>query len=330
VNIPAQSPADRKALNVAMTLSLVIGLSMFFIKCSAYLLTGSAAILSDAAESVVHVAAVIFAAYSLHLSYRPADESHLYGHAKISFFSAGFEGAMIILAACYIIFVSIQKWMTGLHLENLGFGTALTAAAAAINAGLGLYLVWTGRRRHSLILVANGKHVLTDFWTSLAVIVGLALVLITGWLPFDPICGILMGANILFSGGGLVRSAFAGLMDAADPETHRHLVAILDAETARRGITYHQLRHRHVGDAHQVEVHLVFPADAMLYVAHRTATEIERTIEGALVPRAEVVTHLESAVDHDELHPHETTGRAGPADRPGIGQESRPAPSPKT
>ncbi len=291
-----------------MTLSLVIGLMMFVIKVGASLLTGSAAILSDAAESVVHVAAVSFAAYSLHLSYRPADESHLYGHAKISFFSAGFEGAMIILAACYIIYVSIQKWVGGLHLENLGFGTGLTAAAAAINGCLGAYLVWIGRRKHSLILVANGKHVLTDFWTSLAVIVGLALVILTGWLPFDPICGILMACNILVSGGGLIRSAFAGLMDAADPSTHRQLTAILDRETAKRGITYHLLRHRHVGDAHLVEVHLVFPAEAMLYVAHRTATEIEHTIESALFPRAEVITHLESASDHDELHPSESAG----------------------
>jgi len=308
VSIAAQSEADRKALGFAMTLSLVIGLSMFVIKTGAYLLTGSAAILSDAAESVVHVAAVTFAAYSLHLSYRPADESHLYGHAKISFFSAGFEGAMIILAAGYIIYVSIEKWVHGLHLENLGFGTALTAAAAAINAGLGAYLVWIGRRKHSLILEANGKHVLTDFWTSLAVIVGLALVILTGWLPFDPICGILMALNILRSGGGLIRSAYAGLMDAADPVAHRQLVAILDRETAPRGITYHRLRHRHVGDAHWVDVHLVFPADTALVAAHRAATEIEQTIEAALLPRAEVTSHLESAADHNELHPHESNG----------------------
>src|SRR5512135_1746156 len=146
MNVTGQSVADRKALSLAMALSLAIGLLMFFMKVGAYLLTGSAAILSDAAESVVHVAAVIFAAYSLKLSYKPADESHLYGHAKISFFSAGFEGAMIILAALYIIYESVHKWLVGLHLENLGFGVMLTAAATVINGALGAYLLWLGRR----------------------------------------------------------------------------------------------------------------------------------------------------------------------------------------
>ena len=156
MNVTATSDADRKALRFAMTLSLVIGCLMFVMKVSAYLLTGSAAILSDAAESVVHVAAVFFAAYSLRLSYKPADDEHMYGHAKISFFSAGFEGAMIILAAIYIIYESIHKWMTGLQLENLGYGSLLTAAATLINGALGGYLVWLGRRKNSLILAANG------------------------------------------------------------------------------------------------------------------------------------------------------------------------------
>src|SRR5512140_409554 len=140
----AHSDADRRALRLAMNLSLGVGMLMFVMKVGAYLLTGSAAILSDAAESVVHVAAVIFAAYSLKLSYKPADESHLYGHAKITFFSAGFEGAMIMLAALFIIYTSIEKWMTGIVLENLGLGSLLTAAASAINAGLGAYLIWLG------------------------------------------------------------------------------------------------------------------------------------------------------------------------------------------
>jgi cation diffusion facilitator family transporter len=308
MNVIIQSEADRKTLSFAMNLSLAVGVVMFFMKTGAYLLTGSAAILSDAAESVVHVAAVIFAAYSLRLSYRPADGDHLYGHAKIAFFSAGFEGAMIILAAIFIIYESIHKWCDGLRLENLGAGTVLTAVAAAINGGLGIYLGWTGRRKNSLILEANSKHVLTDFWTSLAVLVGLGLVLITKWLPFDPICGIIMACNILFSGAGLMKSAFAGLMDKADPVAQAKLIEILDRETRQRGLGYHQLRHRNVGDAHWVDVHLLFPAGAALAEAHRTATEIELVIEGALEPRANVTTHLESASDHEALHPQERVG----------------------
>ena len=263
MNVTTKSESDRKAMSFAMNLSLGVGLLMFVMKEGAYLLTGSAAILSDAAESVVHVAAVIFAAYSLRLSYRPADEDHLYGHAKISFFSAGFEGAMIIVAAIYIIYESIHKWLGGLQLENLGAGTTLTATAAAINGGLGGYLLWLGRRQNSLILQANGKHVLTDCWTSIAVLVGLALVLMTQWLPFDPICGIIMACNILWSGAGLMKSAFAGLMDQADPVAQAELTEILDRETRQRGLSYHQLRHRNLGDAHWVEVHLLFPEDSL-------------------------------------------------------------------
>lgn len=310
MNVATQSAADRKAMSFAMNLSLGVGLLMFVMKGGAYLLTGSAAILSDAAESLVHVAAVIFAAYSLRLSYRPADADHLYGHAKISFFSAGFEGAMIILAALYIIYESIHKWLGGLLLENLGAGTALTAAAAAINGGLGGYLLWLGRRKNSLILEANGKHVLTDCWTSIAVLVGLTLVLVTKWRPFDPICGMIMAGNILWSGAGLVKSAFAGLMDQADPTAQGKLTAILDRETRQRGLSYHQLRHRNLGDAHWVEVHLLFPEGSSLAAAHQTATEIERAVEVSLEPRAYVTTHLECASDHEALHPHERVGKA--------------------
>lgn len=308
MNASVKTLADRKALSFAMNLSLGIGLLMFLMKMGAYYLTGSAAILSDAAESVVHVAAVCFAAYSLRLSYRPADADHLYGHSKISFFSAGFEGAMIFLAALYIIYESIHKWMAGLQLENLGAGTALTAAAAAINGALGGYLLLLGRRKNSLILEANGKHVLTDCWTSIAVLVGLGLVLTTKWLPFDPICGIAMACNILWSGVSLLRSAFAGLMDRADPEAHKRLVEILDRETKTRGLSYHQLRHRNLGDAHWVEVHLLFPAGRSLADAHRAATDIERVVETELEPRSYVTTHLECASDHDALHPQENAG----------------------
>jgi len=311
VSVTTQPETDRKALSFAMNLSLSVGLLMFVMKVGAYLLTDSAAILSDAAESVVHVAAVIFAAYSLRLSYRPADDTHLYGHAKISFFSAGFEGAMIILAALYIVYESMHKWLAGPQLENLALGTALTAAAAAINGGLGGYLVWMGRRKNSLILEANGKHVLTDCWTSVGVLVGLGLVWTTRWMPFDPICGIIVACNILWSGVGLLRSAFGGLMDKADPKIQNQLTEILDRETQTRGVSYHQLRHRNIGDSHWVEMHLLFPEGSSLADAHRTATEIEQVIETSLEPRAYVTTHLECACDHQTLHPHENVSKDG-------------------
>jgi cation diffusion facilitator family transporter len=310
MDVTAKSDADRDAMRFAMNLSLAVGFLMLVLKTSAYLLTGSAAILSDAAESVTHVAAISFAAYSLRLSYRPPDKDHLYGHAKISFFSAGFEGAMIILAAIYIIYASIHKWITGPELENLGFGTMLTAAAMIINAGLGVYLLRLGRQKHSLILQADGKHVLADCWTSLAVLVGLTLVALTKWAPFDPICGILTACNILWSGSGLLKSAVLGLMDTADPTAQAKLTEVLDRETGARGLTYHRLRHRSLGDAQSVDVHLLFPADSSLAEAHRTATDIESVIAASLEPHAFVTTHLECAADHDLLHPQEKDLRA--------------------
>jgi cation diffusion facilitator family transporter len=159
-----------------------------------------------------------------------------------------------------------------------------------------------------VILEADGKHVLTDCWTSGAVLLGLGLTILTKWAPWDPICGILVGINILVSGGSLIRSALAGLMDRADPEAHRRVVATLERESARHGVTYHALRHRSVGDGHWVEMHLLFPEGTSLTSAHRTATTIERAIAGSLL-HVHVTSHLECRGDHDVLHPEEIETR---------------------
>ncbi len=298
-NAPAP---DIRILQRGMNISLAVGIGMLVMKMSAYLLTGSAAILSDAAESVVHVVAVAFASWSLRLSTRPADERYPYGYSKIGFFSGGFEGALIIIAALFIIFEAVRKWLSGLYLENLGLGTGLTALAVVINGVLGLYLVRLGRKHRSIILEADGKHVLTDSWTSLGVLIGLGLTLVTGWLPWDPICAILVALNILFSGLGLIRRSVEGLMDTAEPEVGRQLRDILDRETGRHGIVYHDLRHRDLGYAHWVEVHLLFPGRMTLQEAHRIATGIEDEIERELDPTARVFTHLEAIEDHQQVH----------------------------
>jgi cation diffusion facilitator family transporter len=173
-------------MRFAMRRSLAFGVLMLVGKMAAYIMTGSAAILSDAAESVIHVVAVAFAAFSLRLSTKPAKPGFLYGYERITFFSAGFEGAMIVLAAIFILYAAIEKWLRGLQLENLRAGTLLLLAAGVLNAGLGWYLIRMGRRTNSLILEANGKHVLTDSWTSFGVVAGLGLVMLTKWKPFDP------------------------------------------------------------------------------------------------------------------------------------------------
>jgi cation diffusion facilitator family transporter len=286
----------------AMRLSLVVGVLMLIGKMTAWWLTSSAAILSDAAESVVHVIAVGFAAFSLKLSHRPANGRFPYGYERVSFFSAGFEGALIIMAAAFIIVEAIHRWRAGLFPENLGTGTAMIAAASLINLALGWYLVRTGKRVDSLILRANGTHVLTDSWTSFGVVGGLLLVIWTGWKPFDPLLAIAVAANIVWSGGSLFLNSVKGLMDYADPEIGRRITAELEAIRRELGTDYHELRFRSTGSRILVEVHLLFPFTEQLGRAHAIATEIEKRLQAAAGAPLEVVTHLEAREDHDTIH----------------------------
>jgi cation diffusion facilitator family transporter len=286
----------------AMFLSLAVGALMLAGKTTAFVLTGSSAVLSDVAESVIHMVAVGFAAFSLWLSTKPADSRFRYGYERISFFSAGFEGAMITVAAIIIMAEVIRKWLAGLELQHLGGGALLVLAAAILNAGLGWYLVRTGRRNRSLILEANGKHVLTDSVTSLGVVAGLALVLWTGWKPFDPLCAIAVALNILWSGGRLVWRSFSGLMDYADPTMGQTLQARLRELCAEYRVEYHGVRFRSTGYRTLVEVHLLFPFRISVGEAHHIATEIENRLPRGMEIPIEVVTHLEALEDHGRVH----------------------------
>lgn len=285
-----------------MRWSLGIGMALLVVKLVAYFLTRSAAVLGDAAESIVHVMAVAFAAYSLHLSEKPADRDHPYGHAKITFFSAGIEGAAIVLAACYIIFESIRKTLAGGELERLGAGLSLTVVAVVVNAILGFYLLWLGRQQRSLILEANGKHVLTDSYTSLGTVLALVLVAFTGWRFWDPIFGVLIAGNIFYSGIGLMRRSVRGLMDQTDPQTVDRLTQVLDTEVRARGLSFHLLRHRNLGNAHWVDFHLQFPEDMPVGQAHDQATAIEAALDRALPGRVIVTSHIEPEGDHAAAH----------------------------
>ena len=289
-------------LQLPMRLSLAVGFFMLGMKVLAYGMTGSAAILADAAESVVHVVAVSFAAYSLWLSRKPPDPSHLYGHDKVAFFSAGFEGAMIVLAAFYIIYESIHRWIAGPKLENLGAGALLVLVAGLINGALGGYLVWVGKKHGSLILEADGRHVLTDCLTSLGVLVGLGLTILTGWLRFDPMVAILVALNILWMGSKLMRQSIGGLMDEVDPMTQAQIRRRLIEMTSEAGVEFHGLRHRNAGNTNWVDFHLLFPKDTSWESAHALATKIEERIQQDSKMRTEVSSHLEPLVDHHEAH----------------------------
>jgi cation diffusion facilitator family transporter len=294
--------AELRDANFAMRLSLIVGLAMLIGKTTVYFMTHSAAIFSDAAESVVHVIAVGFATFSLRLSIKSASPQFLYGYERITFFSAGFEGAMIIVAALAIFYESIRKWMAGLQLEHLGAGALLVLIAGGVNAGLGFYLLRTGRRTNSLILEADGKHVLTDSWTSFGVVGGLGLVLLTHWKPFDPLVAIAVAANILWSGGRLVWHSAVGLMDYSDPAAGRKIRDKLDAICSELAIQYHGVRFRTTGYRQIIDVHLLFPRLTSVSEAHRLATILEERLSAELEMPAEVMTHLESLEDHADVH----------------------------
>jgi cation diffusion facilitator family transporter len=287
------STSDRRDMNFSMRLSFIVGLLMLLIKPYAYYITGSAAILSDAAESVIHVFAVGFAAYSMWLSLQPADENHPYGHDKISFFSAGFEGALIIIAALFIIYESIHKIAFGFELDNVGKGMFFIVLATFINISLSLFLVKKGKKYNSIILEANGKHILADCWTSFAVILALFLVKATGIALFDPIVAILAGANILFTGIKLIRKCVSGLMDQVDVAIHQKIYNLLEKETKAKNLEFDQLRDRLSGHKIFIEFRILFPNDLMLGKAHEIATKIEHHLKTNLDRNSEIITHFE-------------------------------------
>jgi cation diffusion facilitator family transporter len=203
----------------------------------------------------------------------------------------------------FIIYESIHKLVVGIVLQNLDVGTYIIFGASVINLCLGGFLVWRGKKGNSLILVANGKHVLTDSWTSFGVVAGLLLTQWTGWLPFDPLVAVAVAVNILWEGGKLVRQSVGGLMDEANPELEKKIHSVLQEETSKRNLQYHELRYRDSGNSVWIEFHLLFHKGTMLEEAHKMSTEIEASVADILKHKTHILTHLEPIDDHDEAHP---------------------------
>jgi cation diffusion facilitator family transporter len=284
-----------------MNLSLAAAIVLLAAKVTAAVMTGSSAIYSDAAESVVHLLAVAFAAWALRLAHKPADETHHFGHDKVAFLSSGFEGAMISAAAMLILYEAVRQTIFGVSISNIGFGAIITAAAAVINLLLGLALIRIGKVSGSPLLRANGMHVLTDVWSSIAVLVALALIHWTHWLWWDPIAAVLAALNIFRVGYRLIRESLGGLLDETDPVVERRICDLLDREVAQRDLSYHNFRHRHSGRTHWVEFHLVFGDDLTIGQAHEAATEIEASVAALLHPNGRVISHLEpKSAEHQE------------------------------
>jgi cation diffusion facilitator family transporter len=276
-----------------MWLSLVTAGVLLAAKVIAAALTGSSAVYSDAAESVVHFLAVAFAVWALRWAHKPADEDHHYGHDKVAFLSAGFEGAMISAAALLILYEAGRQVYYGVEIHNLQLGILITAGAALLNLALGFALVAEGKRSGSPLVSANGMHVLTDVWSSVAVLIALFLYALTDWPWWDPIAATVAALNILRVGFRLLRESAGGLLDESDPAVESQIRAILDRETEARGLSHHNLRHRHSGHTHWVEFHLVFEDETCVGTAHEAATEIERAVNELLHPDGRVISHLE-------------------------------------
>jgi cation diffusion facilitator family transporter len=286
----------------AMGVSLGTGVLQLVVKITAFVITGSAAVFADAAESTVHLVAVFFAFVSIRIAARPPDRDHPYGHAKIGFLSAGVEGAAILTAALLILADATTRILRGPEVQELGWGIALTAATVLMNAALGLWLIRLGRRRHQIILSSNGWHVLTDAWTSLGVILGLLLVSLTGWVYWDPVCAIVVAINIVVTGASLLKRSVLGLMDTAGAGEIARAEAFLEAQLRDSGVSYHALRMRHRGDRMAIDFHLVFDDDTTIDEAHAFATDLERKLASAFTPEAHVLTHLEPRRNRKQHH----------------------------
>ncbi len=301
------SEQNGQAQRRAMRASMVVAVLMLVGKLWAYFITGSTAILSDALESVVHLGATAMAGFSLWYAARPPDKQHPYGHGKIAYFSSGFEGAMILLAAVFILIEGARALIVGPELQQLGTGLLITAGLGLINLFLGLYLVRVGKSTNALVLVANGHHVLTDMWTSLGVLVGVGLVYITNLVWLDPVVAILLGLNIMWTAFGLIRTAYRGLMESVNPNETEKVLDALDLAKEEGSIDgYHQLRHRRVNDQVWIEAHFIMPDNLSLEEAHRRATLVESVLDDLFEDDiVQVTSHLEPAThDHPEEHTH--------------------------
>src|SRR5262249_30980377 len=258
-------------LKFPILLSIAAAIVTMGIKTVAWWITGSVGLLSDAAESVVNLVAAGFAYFALLYAAQPADREHTYGHEKIEFFSSGLEGGLIFFAALVIAWSAIHRLLTGPAVQSLELGLALSSGAALINLGVGLLLLREGRRHRSIVLEADGKHLLTDVWTSVGVLVGLGLVLATGAVWLDPVLALLVAANILWTGFGLVRRSFHGLMDRALPDAELARIREVIASHLATGMTFHALRTRQAGSRRFADFHLLVPGVMSVGSAHELA-----------------------------------------------------------
>lgn len=274
-------------------LSVAAALATIALKAAAWYVTGSVGLLSDALESLINLAAAVLALSMLRLAAAPPDDAHPYGRFKAEYFASGIEGALIVLAAASIAYAALPRLASPQPIEAPLLGIALSAAASAINLGAGLLLISVGRRLHSIALEADGHHLMSDVWTSVGVIGGVALVAATGWLILDPLIALAVAVHIIWIGAVLMRRSFAGLLDAAIPEAERADIEKIFAEYRKRyGVEFHALLTRQAGARRFISFHLLVPDGWPVDRAHQLSEEIEERVR-SLVPNAITLSHIE-------------------------------------
>ena len=277
-------------------LSIAAALVTMALKFFAYRLTGSVGLLSDAVESVVNLIAALVALWALWLAGRPADEEHRYGHSKAEYFSSGLEGALILVAAGSIVIAAAPRLLHPQPLQRVDLGLAIAVIAAAINGGVA-WLLWQGGKRHrSITLTADARHLLTDVWTTVGVVVAVALVNLTGWLLLDPIIALIVALNIIWTGLRLLRESGYGLLDTALPQADQRVIADVLAPYRAEGIEFHALRTRSAGSRRFVSLHVLVPGTWTVKQGHDLCERIELALRRALTETT-VFTHMEPRED---------------------------------
>ncbi len=287
---------NRASLTRFAWLSIGAALLTIGLKTVAYLITGSVGLLSDAVESLVNLIGGIMALAMLTVAARPADEDHAYGHGKAEYFSSGLEGGLILVAAVSIAIAAGMRLITPKPLHEVGFGLAVSVAASVVNLVVALVIMRAGRKHNSITLEANARHLLTDVWTSVGVLAGVGLVVWTGWSWLDPVVALLVAANIIWTGVGIVRRSIGGLMDASISADDLASVRKVFESYESSGVKFHALRTRQSGSKRFISVHVLVPGDWTVHRGHELLERIEADVRNTL-SESVVFTHLESLDD---------------------------------
>lgn len=277
-------------------LSIAAALFTMGLKTTAWFVTGSVGLLSDAAESLINLAGAVMALAMLTVAARPADADHAYGHGKAEYFSSGLEGSLILVAAVGIVVAAVERLLHPQPLQQISLGVAVSAGASVVNLVVALVILRAGRRARSVTLEANAHHLLTDVWTSVGVLAGVLVVAWSGWLWLDPVVALLVAANICYTGGRIIRQAVLGLMDTALSTADQQAIQAVLKRHTRERVQFHALRTRQSGARCFISVHVLVPGDWTVQKGHDLLEEIEADLRHA-VPNSTVFTHLESIDD---------------------------------